>query len=105
MIAVAAPHRLKTLPNVPTAAESGLPDFQLSNWFGVMASKDTPPDLVAQINSMFNRALDDPGVTDALLKQGIEPIRQTPEQFAKRLAEDGESYKKILEEIGLARTK
>ena len=38
-------------------------------------------------------------------KQGIEPVRRTPEQFAKRLAEDGQSYKKILEEIGLARTK
>ena len=105
MIAVAAPHRLKTLPDVPTAAESGLAGFQLSNWFGVMAPKGTPPELVSQINSMFNKALADAGVADSLLKQGIEPVRRTPEQFAKRLAEDGQSYKKILEEIGLARTK
>lgn len=105
MIAVAAPHRLKTLPDVPTAAESGYPGFQLSNWFGVMAPKGTSAELVAQINAMFNRALADPGVTDALLKQGIEPVRQTPEQFGKRLADDGQSYRKILEEIGLAGTK
>ena len=49
------------------AAESGLAGFQLSNWFGVMAPKGTPPELVSQINSMFNKALADAGVADSLL--------------------------------------
>lgn len=105
MIAVAAPHRLKTLPNVPTAAESGYPGFQLSNWFGVMGPKGMKPELVSQLNAMFNRALADPAVSDTLQKQGIEPVQETPEQFEKRLAKDGKSYKQILDEIGLSGSK
>jgi tripartite-type tricarboxylate transporter receptor subunit TctC len=105
LIAIAAPHRLSTLPDVPTTMESGYPALQLSNWFGVMAPKGTSPELVAKINAMFNMALADPAVTSAILKQGIEPLHRTPEQFAERLAADGKSYKAILDEIGLVGSK
>jgi tripartite-type tricarboxylate transporter receptor subunit TctC len=72
VLAVAAPKRVSTLPDVPTTAEAGLPGVELSNWFGIMASRGTPPGLAAQINLSFNKALALPSVQSALTKQGIE---------------------------------
>jgi tripartite-type tricarboxylate transporter receptor subunit TctC len=102
IIAVAAPRRLRTLPNVPTTAEAGLPGVELSNWFGIMAPHGTSAQLVSLINGSFNKALAHPEIESALLRQGIEPVRQNPEQFAARLQEDGHTYKKLLEDFGLA---
>jgi tripartite-type tricarboxylate transporter receptor subunit TctC len=102
IIAVAAPRRLRTLPNVPTTAEAGFPGVELSNWFGIMAPHGTSPQLVSLINRSFNKALAHPEIESALLRQGIEPVRQTPQQFAARLQEDGQTYKKLLADFGLA---
>lgn len=102
VLAVAAPKRQISLPDVPTTAEAGLPGVELSNWFGIMAPRDTSRELVALLNRSINKALALPAVTAALTRQGIEPIREAPEQFATRLREDGSTYKKLVEEIGLA---
>lgn len=102
IIAVAAPRRLRTLPNVPTTAEAGFPGIELSNWFGIMAPHATSPQLVSLINRSFNKALAHPDIESALLRQGIEPVRQTPEQFAARLQNDAQTYKTLLEDFGLA---
>jgi tripartite-type tricarboxylate transporter receptor subunit TctC len=101
LVAVAAPKRLSTLTNVPTTVEAGLPGVELSNWFGIMAPRNTPPRLVAQLNQSFNKALALASVQSTLTRQGIEPVRETPEQFATRLRYDGQSYKKLVDEIGL----
>jgi tripartite-type tricarboxylate transporter receptor subunit TctC len=102
ILGVAAPRRLTTLPDVPTTAEGGFPGVELSNWFGIMAPRGTSPQLVSRINYVFNKALAHPDVTAMLLKQGIEPVRETPEQFAARLESDAKIYKKTLDEIGVA---
>jgi tripartite-type tricarboxylate transporter receptor subunit TctC len=102
IIAAAAPHRLRTLPTVPTTAEAGFPGVELSNWFGIMAPRGTSPRLVSLLNRSFNKALAHPEIESALLRQGIEPVRQTPEQFAARLQEDAQTYQKLLDDFGLA---
>src|SRR5262245_33757777 len=102
IIAVAAPRRLRTLPDVPTTAEAGYPGVELSNWFGVMAPRGTSAQLVALLNRSFNKALSQPEVESALLRQGIEPVRETPEQFATRLQDDARTYKRMLDDFGLA---
>jgi tripartite-type tricarboxylate transporter receptor subunit TctC len=102
IIAVAAPRRLRTLPDVPTTAEAGYPGLELSNWFGIMAPRATSAQLVALINRSFNKALAQPEVESALLRQGIEPVRETPEQFAGRLTDDAQTYKRLLDDFGLA---
>jgi tripartite-type tricarboxylate transporter receptor subunit TctC len=102
IIAVAAPRRLRTLPDVPTTAEAGYPGLELSNWFAIMAPRGTSTSLVERINRAFNSALAQPEVEAALLRQGIEPVRQTPAQFAARLEDDAQTYKRLLDEFGLA---
>jgi tripartite-type tricarboxylate transporter receptor subunit TctC len=101
IIAVAAPRRLRTLPDVPTTAEAGYPGVELSNWFGVMAPPGMSPQLVALLNRAFNKALAQPEVESALLRQGIEPVRETPEQFAARLKDDAQTYKRMLDDFGI----
>ena len=102
IIAVAAPRRLRTLPDVPTTVEAGYPGVELSNWFGIMAPRATSAQLVALINRSFNKALAQPEVESALLRQGIEPVRDTPEQFAARLKDDAQTYKRLVDDFGLA---
>ena len=101
MVHIAASHRLSTLPDVPTTAEAGLPGIELSNWFGIMGPRGMSPRLVSLINAAFNKALALPVVRSTLARQGIEPVMETPEQFAARLQADAKSYQKIIEQIGL----
>jgi tripartite-type tricarboxylate transporter receptor subunit TctC len=101
IIAAAARQRLQSLPNVPTTAEAGSPGLELSNWFGIFAPRGTPPEVVARLNAAFNKALGQPETAKTLLSQGIEPVRISPQHFADRLQEDGKTYKKMVEDIGL----
>ena len=101
VIAIAASRRLSTLPDVPTTAEAGLPGIELSNWFGIMGPRGMSPLLVSLINAAFNKALALPAVRSTLARQGIEPVMETPEQFAARLQADARGYQKIIEQIGL----
>jgi tripartite-type tricarboxylate transporter receptor subunit TctC len=101
VIAIAAPRRLSTLPDVPTTAEAGLPGIELSNWFGIMGPRGMSPRLVSLLNAAFNKALALPVVRSTLARQGIEPVMETPEQFAARLQADARGYQKIIEQIGL----
>jgi tripartite-type tricarboxylate transporter receptor subunit TctC len=101
IMAAAARQRLQSLPNVPTTAEAGFPGLELSNWFGIFAPRGTPPQVVARLNAAFNKALGHPETAKTLLSQGIEPVRITPQEFADRLREDGKTYKKMVEDIGL----
>ncbi len=102
ILAIAAPKRLSTLPDVPTTAEAGFPNVELSNWFGIMAPRGTPAELVLRLNQAFNKALADPKISETLVRQGIEPVKESPEYFAKRLQDDAKDYKKVLEDIGLS---
>jgi tripartite-type tricarboxylate transporter receptor subunit TctC len=67
-----------------------------------MAPRATSAQLVALLNRSFNKALAQPDVESALLRQGIEPVRETPEQFAARLKDDAQTYKRLLDDFGLA---
>jgi tripartite-type tricarboxylate transporter receptor subunit TctC len=67
-----------------------------------MAPRGMSPQLAALLNRSFNKALAQPEVESALLRQGIEPVRETPEQFAARLQDDAQTYKRLLDDVGLA---
>ena len=76
IIAVAAPKRLRTLAEIPTMAEAGVPGVELSNWFGIMAPRGTSPELVNRLNAAFNKALGHPETMRILTSQGIDPVAQ-----------------------------
>jgi tripartite-type tricarboxylate transporter receptor subunit TctC len=68
--AIATPERNPSLPNVPTTAEAGLPEFQAQAWNAVFAPKGTPPEIVAKLNAAIVKALDDETVQKRLLELG-----------------------------------
>ncbi len=80
-IAVAANKRLAQLPDVPTMAEAGLPDFEVSSWNGLFAPAKTPPEIIARLHQAAVKALAAPDVREKLTAQGAETIGSTPEQF------------------------
>lgn len=83
--AVATPERNPSLPNVPTTAEAGLPEFQAQAWNAVFVPKGTPAPIVAKLNDSINKALNDENVRKRLLELGSvipPPAERTPEALA-----------------------
>jgi len=72
-LAVAGAKRAESMPNVPTVAESGLPDFEASAWFGLVAPAKTPPAVLAKLTDAVNKALTSPDVVKRFRELGAEP--------------------------------
>src|SRR3546814_17454459 len=77
-LAVGGPKRLAQLPNVPTLEESGLTGVNVDMWYGVMAAKGTPPEIVDRMNKAVNKALKDPSTTTAFESPGLVKIGRAP---------------------------
>ena len=75
--------RSQILPDIPTLAESGLPGYESNSWFGLLTTGSTPKAMIIKLNSEIVRILKTPEVQKALLAQGVEPIGDSPEQFAE----------------------
>jgi tripartite-type tricarboxylate transporter receptor subunit TctC len=91
-IAIAAKERSPLLPDVPTVAESGFPDFEVTSWFGLAAPAGTPKEVVGRINAEITAINARPDVREALAAQGLVPWPSTPEQFAERIKADYAKY-------------
>ncbi len=74
------------LPDLPTVAESGYPDFEAIQWVGLLTTAGTPKQIVDRLNAEVNRALGDPELIKKLALQGIAPAGGTPEDFQKTIA-------------------
>ena len=93
--------RSKTLPNVPTLAEAGLPGYEVSPWFAVFMPTATPKDIVAKVNTALLEAMKDPDVVKRLETIGAEPVGSTPEEMAQHLARESERWTKLIQERGI----
>jgi tripartite-type tricarboxylate transporter receptor subunit TctC len=102
-LAVAAPKRVPTLPDVPTFAEAGLPipELDAGAWFGLLAPAGTPKDVVQKLSDHFNRALKRPDVMENLVKIGLVPRGTTPEEFAQFLHAEIERWPPIFQRAGI----
>ncbi|MNT19537.1 Tripartite tricarboxylate transporter family receptor [compost metagenome] len=87
-LGVAAPARLKSLPNVPTLAEQGIPNVEASNWYGVFAPKGTPAQVVDQLNEAIRNSLKAKALVDNLASLGVEPTPSSPEAFRDLVKND-----------------
>jgi tripartite-type tricarboxylate transporter receptor subunit TctC len=76
------------LPDVPTAAESGLAGLEFSSWYGLWGPKDLPKDIVKRVNAVLVEAVREPAVVEKLTTLGFEPVSGTPEEFAAVIASD-----------------
>jgi tripartite-type tricarboxylate transporter receptor subunit TctC len=99
-IAVTSAQRAPALPNVPTIAESGLPGFEASSWFGLLAPAGTPPAVVARINADVNQWLQTAEAKEKLLAQGADAAGGTPEQFAAHIRAETEKWAKVVKVSG-----
>ena len=90
------------LPDVPTLAESGGQNFEISGWQGIMAPAKTPPAIVQKMAAEVARVMDTPDMRKALATQGGYPISSTPQQYAVFFAEELARFRKVIGEIGLS---
>jgi tripartite-type tricarboxylate transporter receptor subunit TctC len=100
-IAVSTAKRSFALPQLPTVAESGLPGFEVSVWFSVLAPAATPRDIVQKLNAVLVKALQSPDVKQRLAEQGAEPVGNTPEQFAATIQRDLAKWAKVVKDANV----
>jgi tripartite-type tricarboxylate transporter receptor subunit TctC len=99
--AVTSARRSATLPDLPTAAQSGLPGYEAIGWFGLLAPAATPKARVAKLSDDSRKVLDDPEVRQRMLALGAEPSGNTPEQFAQFIRDDQAKWSKLMRERGI----
>ena len=95
-IAATGSQRSKLMPELPTIAESGLPGFSATGWYGVMAPVATPKDIVARLNAEITRTLRSPDVSERLNSMAAEPAPGTPEQFGAFIRSEIEKWAKVV---------
>jgi tripartite-type tricarboxylate transporter receptor subunit TctC len=100
-LAVTTLARSPAMPELPTIAESGLPGFDLTTWFGVMAPAGTPSEIVVKLNAEIVRALNAKDMRERLEKMGAEPpANNTPERFAAFIRTEAAKYAKVVKDSG-----
>ena len=100
-LAVTSAKRSSSLPDVPTVAEQGFRDFDVTTWYGVFAPAGTPKDIVNTLNAEVNKLLATPDMKDAIHAQGAEPQAMTPEQFGALLKADHQKWRGIVQGSGV----
>ena len=102
-LAVTSAQRYPLLPDVPTVAESGVPElknFEALAWNGVLVAAGTPRAIVDRINTALNGALNEPAVKERLKSAGLDPVGGTPEQFAKLIHDESIKWAPIIKRSG-----
>ncbi len=99
-LAVTSLTRAAALPDVPTVAESGLPGFEASSWFGLLAPAGTPPPIVVTLNADVAKWLATPEAREKLLAQGANAAGGSPADFARHIAAETAKWQKVVRESG-----
>jgi tripartite-type tricarboxylate transporter receptor subunit TctC len=100
-IAVSSARRSSALPDVPTFAESGVSDFEVNSWVGLLAPAQTPPAIVQRLNRELNAALADADTRERLAKLGISATPGTSEQFSAEMRRDLGRYGQVVKQAGI----
>lgn len=100
-LAVTGPKRSPLLPNVPTIAEAGLPNYAFETWFIVSAPAGTPKDVIAKLNQTLNQALAAPEIKARLVKEGFEPLTMSPTQADAMLRKEIRRWAAQIKQAGI----
>jgi tripartite-type tricarboxylate transporter receptor subunit TctC len=95
-LALEAPQRSALLPEVPTFAEAGMPEFDLYVWFGMFAPAGTPREIVARLQREVLAGLKSPDLLERFEAVGAEPVGSTPEQFVERIRSDAAKWGEVI---------
>jgi tripartite-type tricarboxylate transporter receptor subunit TctC len=99
-LAVAGAKRSALAPELPTIAESGLPGYEMSGWFGTVAPAGTPAPVIAKLNSEYLRALRAPEMRERLEGYGFEVVGSTPAEFASRMRSESQRLARVIRDSG-----
>jgi tripartite-type tricarboxylate transporter receptor subunit TctC len=95
-LGVTSAQRSRSAPEIPTIAESGVPGYEASSWYGVLAPASTPPAIVNKLHDAILNLLQLQDVKERLFGQGLEPSGETPEQFTKRIEREIQKWSKVV---------
>jgi tripartite-type tricarboxylate transporter receptor subunit TctC len=100
-IAVTASARMPAAPDVPTVAESGLPDFVAGTWAGVIAPAGTPKEIVNRVSGEIQKILRDPAIREQLAKLGYEAVGNTPEEYDAFMRKEVALWAKVIKDADI----
>jgi len=100
-LAVTSAKRIPARPELPTVAESGVPGFDFSTWYGVLAPAGTPRAIVDKLNEEITRIMDDPETQRRFAGEGLDVLKSTPAEFAAFIARDIGKWAKVVKATGL----
>jgi tripartite-type tricarboxylate transporter receptor subunit TctC len=100
-LAVTSVKRSEALPGVPTVAEAGVPGYDSTQWYGVLAPAGTPREIIARLHDEIARALRDAEVGKRLAADGAEPVGSSPEEFAAFIRSESEKWARVAKAAGI----
>ena len=100
-LAVASSKRAESLPDTPTAAEAGVPGFEVSSWQAVFAPAGTPKEIVRRLNAEIARIMQTPDIRARMAELGFEPAGGPPEELAELQRTDITKWAKVVKEAGI----
>jgi tripartite-type tricarboxylate transporter receptor subunit TctC len=101
ILAFTSKERFAALPEIPTLHESGFPGFDTTQWLGLLAPRGTAADIVQRLHAETAKALAQAEVRERLAQSALQPVGNTPEQFAAVIRADIERWGKLAQELGL----
>ncbi|OWT63825.1 tripartite tricarboxylate transporter substrate binding protein [Candidimonas nitroreducens] len=102
-LAISSSTRSPLMPNVPTLAESGVPNYDAAAWIGIVAPAHTPSPVVDRLNREINRALADPIIRKRFAAAGAETVTSTPESFGTYMASEMKSWSEVIRKAHLSK--
>jgi tripartite-type tricarboxylate transporter receptor subunit TctC len=100
-LAVSGMKRSTALPDLPTLDESGLPGFNVTSWYGVLAPAGTPKPIISKLHDNLVKTLSAPDVKKSMEREGLAPIGSTPEELAQRIKDDTASWAELIKKLNL----
>ena len=100
-LAVTTARRSTVLPELPTVAEAGVPGYEDTTWFGMIAPAGTPPAIINRLNAELIKAARSAEVVERLAPDGGEPVGNSPEQFAQLINAEIERWRKVVKSAGI----
>ena len=100
-LASSGPVRSQSTPDIATAQESGVADYDVVSWNALFAPAGTPPEIVNKLNHALQEILADPGVKKRLIELGIEAKASSPQEISARLRSDIDKWQKVIEKAAI----
>src|SRR5262249_62050914 len=97
----ASPRRSAVLPDVPTADEAGLPKFEVTTWYGILAPAGTSRPVVLRLNAELGKIMHSPELKDRLEALATDPVTSTPEEFADLIRREIAKWGDVVRKAGL----